>query len=276
MPLDGQVALVTGGGSGIGAATARRFAKAGAAVLVLGRRREPLEAVAAETGGVAVTGDAASAADVRRAVETAVERFGRLDVLVANAGGEGAGAVHEADDAAWAVAIESNLTSAFVSVRESLPRLLETRGRIVIMSSVAALGTGTEMAGYVTAKTALVGLTRSLAVDYGPSGVRVNAICLGWVRTPMADREMDDLGARRRVEREEAYALVTANVPLRRAADPDEIASICLFLASDASSYVTGSVVVADGGHTAVDVGTLAFAAPPADDAGENERAQPR
>jgi meso-butanediol dehydrogenase/(S,S)-butanediol dehydrogenase/diacetyl reductase len=261
--LDGHVALVTGGGSGIGAATARRFAEAGASVAVVGRRREPLEAVAADIAGIALVGDASTAADVRHAVDATVERFGRLDVLVANAGGEGVGAVHEADDAAWAAAIQSNLTSAFVSVRESLPRLLETRGRIVIVSSVAALGTGTEMAGYVTAKTALVGLTRSLAVDYGTNGVRVNAVCPGWVRTPLADHEMDDLGGLHGVEREEAYALATAHVPLRRAADPDEIASVILFLASDASSYVTGSVLVADGGHTVVDVGTLAFAGPP-------------
>ena len=266
MRLDGQVALVTRGGSGIGAATARRFADAGAHVLALGRRRDLVEAVAAETEGVAVVGDASSPADARRAVDAAVERFGRLDVVVANAGGDGAGAVLDADDAAWAAAMQSNLTSCFVSVRESLPPLLETRGRIVIVASVAALGSGPDMAGYVTAKTALLGLTRSLAVDYGPSGVRVNAICPGWVRTPMADSEMDDLAARRSVDREEAYALATANVPLRRAADPDEIAAVALFLASDASSYVTGSAVVADGGHTAVDVGTLAFATPAPDE----------
>ncbi|MBW3593677.1 MAG: SDR family oxidoreductase [Actinobacteria bacterium] len=251
----------------MGAATARRLAEAGAKVVVLGRRREPLETVAADVGGVAVSGDASIPADARRAVNVAIETFGRLDVLVANAGGEGVGAVHEADDAAWAAAIQSNLTSAFVSVRESLPRLLETRGRIVIVSSVAALGTGPEMAGYVTAKTALVGLTRSLAVDYGPSGVRVNAVCPGWVRTPMADREMDDLGGRHGIAREDAYALATAHVPLRRAADPDEIAAVVVFLASDASSYVTGSVLVADGGHTVVDVGTLAFGSPSQTDA---------
>ena len=266
MRLDGKVALVTGGGSGIGAATTRRLAEGGARVLVLGRRREPLEAIALETGAVPVAGDASRPVDVRRAVETAVERFGRVDVLVANAGGEGGGAALDVDDASWAAGLQGNLTSSFVSVRESLARLVETRGSVVIVSSVAALGAGPEMAAYVTAKTGLLGLTRALAVDYGPRGVRVNAICPGWVRTPMADREMDDLASRRELDREAAYALATANVPLRRPADPDEIAAVCLFLASEAASYVTGAVIVVDGGLSAVDVGTIPFATPSPDE----------
>ncbi|MDQ3859486.1 MAG: SDR family oxidoreductase [Actinomycetota bacterium] len=266
MRLDGKVALVTGGGSGIGAATARRVRDAGARVLVLGRRREPLEAVAAEIGALAVPGDASSPFDVRRAVDTAVERFGGIDVLVANAGGEGGGAAFDVDDASWAAGMQANLTSSFVSVRESLGPLIEARGSVVIVSSVAALAAGPEMAPYVTAKTGLLGLTRALAVDYGSRGVRVNAICPGWVRTPMADREMDDLAARHALDREDAYALATENVPLRRPADPEEVAAVCLFLASEAASYVTGAVIAVDGGLSAVDVGTLPFAGPPHDE----------
>jgi NAD(P)-dependent dehydrogenase (short-subunit alcohol dehydrogenase family) len=259
MRLDGKVALVTGGGTGIGAAAAQRLAREGAAVVVMGRRREPLDAVAAEAGGIAVAGDASAAADAERAVAAAVERYGGLDVLVANAGGEGGGAAGEADDATWHAGLQANLTSCFVCARAALPQLVERRGSIVIVSSIAALASGPRMAGYSTAKAGLLGLMRSLAVDYGPRGVRVNAICPGWVRTPMADREMDDLASTRGGTREEAYATVTAAVPLRRAADPDEIAAVCAFLASEDASYVSGSVLVADGGTSAVDVGTLPF-----------------
>ena len=128
-------------------------------------------------------------------------------------------------------------------------------GSIVIVSSVAGVLAGPEMAGYVTAKHGLVGLMRSLAVDYGPKGVRVNALCPGWVRTPMSEREMDTLAETRGIDREQAFALVTRDLPLRRAADPDEIAAVALFLASDEASFVTGAVVLADGGSTALDVG---------------------
>lgn len=263
MRLEGKAVLVTGGGSGIGAATARGFAREGAGVVVLGRRPEPIEAVAAEIGGLAVTGDASSPNDAERAVAAAVERFGGLDALVANAGGEGGGAAGDADDPTWQAGLQANLTSCFVCARAALPRLLERHGSIVIVSSIAALASGPRMAGYSTAKAGLLGLMRSLAVDYGPCGVRVNAVCPGWVKTPMADHEMDDLASLRGGSRDDAYAAATGHVPLRRAAEPDEIAAVCAFLASDEASYVTGSTLVADGGATAVDIGTLAFRTPP-------------
>lgn len=262
MRFEGKAALITGGGTGIGAASARRLALEGAGVAVLGRRREPLEAVAAGFGGIAIAGDAAVAADAERAVAATAERYGGLDVLVANAGDEGGGAAGDTDDATWQAGLEANLTSCLVCVRAALPQLVERGGSIVIVSSIAALASGPGMAGYSTAKAGLLGLTRSLAVDYGPGGVRVNAICPGWVRTPMADREMDDLAAMRGGSREEAYTAATAAVPLRRPAAPDEIAAVCAFLASADASYVSGAVIVADGGTNAVDVGTLAFSSP--------------
>ena len=157
--------------------------------------------------------------------------------------------------------MRANLDSAFVSAREALPSLISSgNGSIVIVSSIAGLIAGPQMAGYTTAKHALIGLTRSMAVDYGPQGVRVNALCPGWVRTPMSEREMDDLSTVRGISRDEAFALVTRDLPLRRAAEPSEIAAVCLFLASEEASFVTGAVVVADGGSTALDVGTIAFA----------------
>jgi NAD(P)-dependent dehydrogenase (short-subunit alcohol dehydrogenase family) len=259
MALTGKVALVTGGGTGIGAACARRFAQEGAQVAVMGRRREPLDGVAAEIGGLAVPGDASSADDVRRAVDTVAARWGGLDILVASAGSLGNGTALDTSDASWEQSLRANLTTAFVCAREALPQLIERRGSIVIISSIAGLVAGMEVCGYVTTKHALIGLTRSLARDYGPQGVRVNAVCPGWVRTPMADEEMQVLMERDGISLDAAYALVTRDVPLRRPAAADEIAAICHFLVSDEASIVTGVVLPADGGSTIIDAPTLAF-----------------
>jgi NAD(P)-dependent dehydrogenase (short-subunit alcohol dehydrogenase family) len=265
MRLEGKVAIVSGGGSGIGAATARRFAAEGADVVITGRRPEPLEAVAAGIGGVAVPGDGAEADVAPRVVAAALERFGGLDVVVANAGVGFGGTAGEVDDRTWQRTLDVNVTAALRLVREALPALLERgSGSIVLVSSVSALVSATDSAAYVTSKAALLGLARSLAVDYGPRGIRANVVCPGWVTTPMADAEMDELAARRGISRDQAYVLATSDVPLRRAATPDEIAACCLFLSSDEASIVTGSVLVADGGGTAVDVATLAFDAGPA------------
>jgi meso-butanediol dehydrogenase / (S,S)-butanediol dehydrogenase / diacetyl reductase len=251
MRLDGQVALVTGGGTGIGAAVARRFAQEGAAIVVTGRRREPLETVAAETGAVPVAGDMTNAADVDRAVETAVTRFGGLDVLVNNAG---------VVSSSWNETLRINLDGPRLASEAALPRLLERRGTIVNVASVAGLVAPLAGDGaYSTSKAAVIQLTRTLAARYGAGGVRVNAVCPGWVRTPMADAEMDELGTQRGVSREEAYALATEHVPLGRPGSPDEIAAACLFLASREASFVTGAILVVDGGATIVDVGMLAW-----------------
>ncbi|RZU66235.1 NAD(P)-dependent dehydrogenase (short-subunit alcohol dehydrogenase family) [Microterricola gilva] len=257
---DGRVVMITGGGTGIGAAVAERFAAEGAHVAVLGRRAEPLHAVADAIGGIAVVADAADSASAKAAVATVLERFGRIDVLVANAGGHGLATVLETDDAAWEEALRSNLSSAFVMTRESLPALIEAKGQIVVVSSLAGLFAGPGVAGYTVGKHALIGLTRTLARDYGRLGVRVNAVCPGWVQTPMADAEMDEFARSAGFEgREKGYELVTADVPLGRAAAPSEIAAIVRFLGSGESSYMTGAVLVADGGAHIVDVPTLAL-----------------
>lgn len=264
--LRGRTIVITGGGTGIGAAIAERYASEGANVVVVGRRREPLQIVAERTGATPVVADAADGDSAAAAVTEIVARFGRIDVLVLNAGGHGFAAVGDTSDAAWAAAITANLSTGFVMAREALPALLDgaaaTGGsEIVIVSSLAGLFAGPSVAGYTVGKHALIGLTRSLARDYSRRGVRVNAVCPGWVRTPMADEEMDEFAAHAPeiTDREAGYAAVTRDVPLGRAAEPAEIASIVRFLGSAESSYMTGAVLVADGGAHIVDLPTLAF-----------------
>jgi meso-butanediol dehydrogenase / (S,S)-butanediol dehydrogenase / diacetyl reductase len=257
--VNGTVALVSGGGSGIGAATARRLAASGARVAVMGRRREPVEQVAADVGGLACIGDSSLPADAARAVAETTAAFGGLDVLVANAGGDGSGAVLDIDDGMWDAVMRSNLTSCFVLARAALPAIVERSGAIVVVSSVSGLFAIPNDAGYTTAKHALIGLTRSLARDYGPRGVRVNAVCPAWTRTPIGDASMDRLGARRGTDREGAYALTSAHVPLRRPVTAEEVAAACAFLASREASGITGAVLPVDGGSSAVDLSTAAF-----------------
>ena len=135
-----------------------------------------------------------------------------------------------------------------------------------MVSSVNGLVATTDSAAYGSSKAGLIGLARSIAVDYGPRGIRANALCPGWVVTPMADEEMDELGAARGLDRQGAYDLVSVDIPLRRPANAKEIASCCLFLASDESSIVTGAVLVADGGGLAVALDSTAFSHIPGND----------
>jgi len=256
-----QVAFITGGGTGIGAAVARQFTAEGGKVVLMGRRLEPLQAVAGPLGGIAVAGDAADAKEVRHALAQACEAFGGVDVLVANAGGHGLGNVVETDDASWALATRLNLDTAFVCMREALPELIERRGNIVVLSSLAGHFAGPAVAGYVTMKHALIGLTRSVARDYGREGVRVNAVCPGWVRTPMADEQMQVLVDKYHLANvDAAYAMVTRDVPLGRPATADEVADAVLFFASKQAAMITGTSLLVDGGASAVDLPTLAFA----------------
>jgi len=251
--------VITGAGTGIGAACARQLAAEKHNVVLIGRRRELLEQVARDTNGLVLAGDAADPVIWEGFISQITQHFGGIDALIASAGGHGLGSVTDISQSDWAAALRGNLESAFQSTRACLPSLIERKGSIVLLASIAGLFAGGNVCGYTTAKHALIGLNRSLARDYGPQGVRVNCICPGWVRTPMADEEMQPLMQHYGESLDAAYARVTADVPLRRPATADEIANVCRFLISSEASIVTGAVIVTDGGSTIVDVPTLAF-----------------
>jgi meso-butanediol dehydrogenase / (S,S)-butanediol dehydrogenase / diacetyl reductase len=230
--------------------------------VLTGRRPEPLRALAGHLGeqAIAVAADAASADDLARVVEAAHDRFGTIGILVANAGGHGLGTAADVTDAAWADSLRANMSTCLVSARACLPDLIASSGSIVVVSSIAGLAAAPESVGYVSAKHGLIGLARSMARDFGPRGVRVNVVCPGWVRTPMADEEMDQLTQLRGLaDRDAAYALATSQVPLRRPAESAEVAAVIAFLASGEASAVTGAVMTVDCGATAVDLPTTAY-----------------
>ncbi|OGL00778.1 MAG: hypothetical protein A3E31_10935 [Candidatus Rokubacteria bacterium RIFCSPHIGHO2_12_FULL_73_22] len=247
MRLKDKVALVTGGGTGIGRAIALAFGLEGAAVAVSGRREPPLRAVAeaiVAAGGraLAVAGDVTRAADLERVLRAVVDAFGRLDVLVNNAGAvvERAPAGLTSDET-WARTLEANLTSAFRASRAALPELVRVRGAIVNVASVAGLKGTPALAAYGVAKAGVVNLTRSMALDYARDGVRVNAVCPAYIQT---DLNRDYLESLRPTG---AYDALVARHPLGLGR-PEDVAWAAVYLASDEARWVTGVALPVDGG----------------------------
>ncbi|MHB1343315.1 MAG: SDR family NAD(P)-dependent oxidoreductase [Thermoleophilia bacterium] len=258
--LHGKVAVITGGGTGIGAATARRFAAQGAKVVVTGRRLEPIEAVAREIGGIALAGDVSDETHCIGLATAAVEAYGGLDIIVANAGVEVFGSAEHVDLDQWRDVLRVNLDGVLFSARAALgPMRARGGGSIVILGSVASLFGVPSFVSYVTSKHAVIGLMRSLAVDYGPEGIRVNAVCPSFTRTEMGDRALQTLGGMIGLNLEEAAIRGTRDYPLRRAAQPEEVAGVIEFLASDDASFVTGATIPVDGGASIVDLGMTEF-----------------
>jgi meso-butanediol dehydrogenase/(S,S)-butanediol dehydrogenase/diacetyl reductase len=261
--LEGSVALITGAESGMGLAVARRFAAEGARLVLVGLRDELLHRVAADVGAVAVAGDAADALVMGEAVSEATTRFGRLDVLTTCAGqatfGE-ADALADVTDERWQRGMRANLDTAVVSARSALPSLIEAgAGSIVMVASIGAISSGPNSAVYTTAKTALLGLVRAIAVDYGRHGVRANAVCPGPTRSPMSDGIVGDYAADCGITRAEAYAELGAHAPLPGPCEPEEIASACLFLASREAGGITGTSLTVDHGQSALSQAAIPF-----------------
>ena len=257
--LEGRVAIVTGGGSGIGAAIARLFAAEGADVTLCGRRRGPIESVArtiaADGGrGRAVHADVAEEAQVEALFREVHSRAGRLDVLVNNAYQLALGTLASLSTEDWHRSFRVTLDAAFFGTRAAL-RLMQPQGAgaIVNVSSTAGLAGQAGLGGYATAKAGLENLTRTAAVEAAPFGVRVNSLCPGVIATEGTLKAFADARLR---------AAMTRQIPAGRFGLPEEVARAALFLASDDASYVTGATLVIDGGQRA------SLGAPALDEAG--------
>jgi NAD(P)-dependent dehydrogenase (short-subunit alcohol dehydrogenase family) len=247
--LQGKVAIVTGASSGIGYATAKLFAREGASVVATARREGALNDLVQEilsTGGkaVAVAGDVRDETLARTLVDTAVSRFGGLDIAFNNAGGVGEmGPVSGLSLDGWREAIDTNLTSAFLGAKYQVPAMVDRGGGSIVFTSTFVGHTAgiPGMSAYAASKAGLIGLTQVLAAEYGSRNVRVNTVIPGGTDTPSNVANSPDATP-------ELVAFVKGLHALKRLATPDEIARAVLFLASDASAFVTGSALAADGG----------------------------
>jgi meso-butanediol dehydrogenase/(S,S)-butanediol dehydrogenase/diacetyl reductase len=243
--FEGKVVIVTGAGSGIGAATARRFAREGAAVALVDREQEKVNAVRSGLGGGQSLSHAADVSDevqVRAMVETVVSRFGHIDVLVNNAGVVTTGPLLQLSTPDWRKVMDTDLDGVFFCTRAALPELVKTKGCIVNTSSVSGLGGDWNMAAYNAAKGAITNLTRSLALELGQDGVRVNAVNPSLTATGMTE---DMLGDKALIGK------FMERMPLGRIGQPEDVADVIAFLASEDARFVTGVNLPVDGGLSA-------------------------
>ena len=241
----GRTVIVTGAASGIGRGVAERFAWEGANVVMCDVEGDKVRQAAAELPGdrtLALECDVSEAREVDKLVAAAVERFGALHVMVNNAGVAPEGSVTEVTLHEWEDTLATDLSGVFHGCRAALPELLKTGGCIVNTASVSGLGADWRLAAYNAAKGGVVNLTRSIALDYGPKGVRANAVCPSLTRTGMTEDMLED---------QQLVDKFMERLPLRRVAEPADIAAVVAFLASDDARFVNGVNLPVDGGVTA-------------------------
>jgi 3-oxoacyl-[acyl-carrier protein] reductase len=237
--LDGKVALVTGGSRGIGAAISRELARAGAKVAVNYRAgQEAADEVAGEIGGLAVLADVSNAEEVKALIERVEGELGDIDAVVNNAGITRDTLIARMTDDEWETVIDTNLRGTFNTCRAVSRKMLRRRaGSIVNLSSVVGLHGNPGQANYAASKAGIIGLTKALARELGSRGVRVNAIAPGYISTELTD-----------VLPEEARGLILQNTPLGRLGEPEDVAGAVRFLCSDEAAFITGEVLLVDGG----------------------------
>ncbi|WP_122668782.1 SDR family NAD(P)-dependent oxidoreductase [Pseudomonas viridiflava] len=240
-----KVVVVTGAGSGIGEATAKRFAKEGASVVLVGRNEEKLKKVHAQLEGeghLVRAADVADLSDVEALFKEVASQFGRLDVLVNNAGIVKSGKVTELEVQDWKELMSVDLDGVFYCTRSAMPALIVSKGNIVNVSSVSGMGGDWGMSFYNAAKGAITNFTRALALDHGADGVRVNAVCPSLTRSELTDDMMDN---------DALMAKFKERIALGRPAEPEDIGDVIAFLASDDARFVTGVNLPVDGGLSA-------------------------
>ena len=244
--LAGKLALVTGGGRGIGAACARALASAGARVVVCGRTQVDLDAVAAEIGGVAINCDVGDRAATDKLVS---ELPGRIDILVNNAGIAESAPLEKTSDEVWDRILEVDATAPFRLVRALAPAMAKNGwGRIVNIASNAGVSGYGYSSAYCAAKHAMVGFTRALAIDLARTGVTINALCPGWVHTKLADDAIARIAAKTSRTVEEARKSLESMSPQKRMIEPEEVAHAALMLCADGARGIHGQTIVIDGG----------------------------
>ena len=254
MQLKDKTAVITGGGTGIGRAITHRFAAEGAKVAICGRRLEPLEGVAREltdAGNVPYwqTADVSSKADVDRFIENVVERFGRIDILVNNAGILFRQDILQTSENDWDEMFAINVKGVYLCCKAALPHMIEQKaGNILNIGSVSGIRATTYADAYSASKAAVHMLTRSLAKGYARDGIRVNCICPAHIDTRIMDTTIDFFNS---IGVKSDRAKIDSLYPLGRRGMPEDVASLAVFLVSEQSSWMTGSLIVLDGGATA-------------------------